>query len=208
MKKHTLYSFIMAFAMLFTFTGFTACGDDDPSDPTPPPSGNKITSGTLYILEGYMPSTFDWVDYKTSIEKAGDADNYVDVTTDGLVDSEHLNFVSGDAKAVLLASIRIAFVRFSPLFRVTSKAVTTFPASFTLKQQATVKAELTEKPDFGYGNIYMFVDNNGKAYTNNASTTYLQGVRTDKAQDYLNKNFNKSSTNITVSIDNNQVTIK
>lgn len=218
MKKHTFLSLLTAFAMLFAFVGFTACGDDDP-DPVPNPGGNtggntggstdaKISSGTLYVLEGYMPSTFEWVNFETSIEKKGDADNFVSVSADGLSTTGNLNFVTGDAKEVLLGAIKVAYVNYTPAFRVTSKKVNAFPASFTIKHKGTVKTELTEKPNFGYGDLYLFVDNNGKAYANHASAQSGQGIKIDRAQDYVTKVMDAYSNDVTVSVSNNQVTFK
>lgn len=216
MKKHTFLSLLMAFAMIFTFVGFTACGDDDPDpapNPGPNPGGNtdaKVTSGTLYVLEGYLASTFDWVNYQTSIEKDGNADNYVTVTADGLSSAENLNFVTGEAKAALDLAIKTTYgtVNYAPSFRVTSKTVSSFPTTFSIKHQGTVKEGLSEKQNFGYGEIYLFVDNNGKPYTASSKAQYGQGIKVDRAQEFVTRVLDAYSKNVTVSFNGDQVTVK
>lgn len=215
MKKHTFLSLLMAFAMIFSFVGFTACGDDDPDpapnpNPNPNPGTSKVTSGTLYVLEGYLASTFDWVNYQTSIEKEGAADNYVTVTADGLSSAENLNFVTGEAKEALKLAIKTTYstINYTPSFRVTSKTVSSFPTTFSIKHQGTVKEDLSEKPNFGYGEIYLFVDNNGKPYTSSSKAQYGQGIKVDRAQEFVTRVLGAYSKNVTVSFNGDQVTIK
>lgn len=215
MKKCKFYSFLMAFAMLFSFVGFTACGDDDPDpapnpNPNPNPGTTEITSGTLYILEGYLASAFDWVDIQTSIEKEGDADNYVTVTADGLTSADNLNFVTGEAKIALDAAVKSTFntVSYTPSFRVTSKKVSSFPTTFSIKHQGTLKGELSDKQNFGFGQVYLFVDNNGKPSYAGTSAQYGQNIHVDRAQDFVTRMFNAYSKNVTVSLDGDHVVIK
>lgn len=209
MKTLKFHSFLMAFAMLLSLVGFTACGDDDdvPAPAPNPDTSTNVTSGTLYILEGYMASAFDYANIETSIVKAGEADNFVSISAGDLLSADQVNIVSGDAEEVLKAEMEHAFLSFTPSFRVSSYKITSFPTTFSIKHKATVKGEQTEKRDFGYGEIYLFIDNNNKPHIASGQSRYGQGIRADKVQDGVNLILNSYNLNRTVSLNNGQVSI-
>lgn len=180
MKKSVFYSFLMAFAMIFSSALVASCGDDDP-DPTPAPTptptptpgedepgkddpAEEAKGGTFYYVEAFRPSALDWVDFKTSFVKKGEAENLVSPKTDELYSFDNLPIANEQAKEIIKDMNAISKNFTEPLYKVTTVAVTSYPVyfsathNFVLKEDATT--EETTRP-FWYRNIAIFVCDNG-----------------------------------------------
>lgn len=64
MKKKSLLTLIMAFAMASLCCLFTACSDDDNNDSTPQ---KTITSGTFYYLFAFNKDILQWSDFSLTL---------------------------------------------------------------------------------------------------------------------------------------------
>lgn len=214
MKKSVFYSFLMAFAMLFAFVGFTACGDDDPDpdptptptptpDPTPTPTPEANTC-TTYVVEGYLPSTFDWVTQSVSIEKADAAENYVEVNSDGLTTLDNLPI--DNAQAVELVNqyaANNAWFKNSTkdvVCRVTSLKLASFPVSYSIKHNLTVKEGVAESKSYAYWQTVVVVADNGQVSGGSiGKSAELNGIKVESLQKVLNNLVKDSyNTNFTI----------
>lgn len=193
MKKSVFYSFLMAFAMIFSCSLVASCGDDDP-DPAPNPGGGstaKITSGTIYYIEGYIPSIFDWVNVQTSVSKTDGEKNYVTLNKDELVSLDNVPLPS-TAKAYFKEICNSAEIQIpsNAIYRVTQIAVPS-PAtlSYTDYHKYSMKEGYveTEKQDFIAFRMFLFVGNEGSCFSSGLSYNKSQGIHVGKQAEYLNR---------------------
>ena len=187
MKKSVFYSFLMAFAMIFSCTLVASCGDDDP-DPTPTPTptptpgeeepgkddpAEEAKGGTFYYVEAFRPSALDWVDFKTSFVKKGEAENLVSPNKEELYSFDNLPIANEKAKEAIkdLKSTSKTFTE--PLYKVTTVAITTYPVTFSITHQFTpTDTNYEDTRLFWYRNIAIFVCDNGTVRT---SEGYFSG---------------------------------
>lgn len=64
MKKKSIFTVFVAFAMTSLCFLFTACSDDDNNDPTPQ---QPITSGTFYYLFAFNKDILQWSDFSLTL---------------------------------------------------------------------------------------------------------------------------------------------
>ena len=202
MKKSVFYSFLMAFAMIFSSALVASCGDDDP-DPTPAPNPTptpgedepgkddpsaKVPGGTIYYVEAFQTSALDWVDHQTSFVKTGEAANYVSPNKDELYTFEDLPIANEDAKA-RIKSLDSKSVNFTaPLYKVTTQAITTYPVDFTGFHKFTLKdgATITEgNRPYWYADIVLFVCDNGTVLTGPVYNSQMMSVPAGKEKSAL-----------------------
>lgn len=199
MKKSVFYSFLMAFAMIFSCTMVASCGDDDPD---PAPGGGdtgKTTSGTLYYVEGFNPELFDWVDVQTSVTKADTEANYVTVNKNDLTT---LSGVSLPQSALQQFNFQreIARIPDNTICRVVQIAIPSpTTVTYTAQRQFTIKEGYveTEKKDVKVWNTFVFVGNQGSCFVSSFSFTNGQGIIVGKQAEYLQKiSANKKSISL------------
>ena len=195
MKKSVFYSFLMAFAMIFSCSLVASCGDDDP-DPAPKPGGGgssttKITSGTIYYIEGYIPSIFDWVNVQTAVAKTDGEKDYVTLNKDELVSMDNVPLPS-TAKSYFKEICNSAEIQIpsNSICRVTQIAV---PSPATLSYTGYHKYSLkegyveTEKQDFIAFRMFIFVGNEGTCFASGLSYNKSQGIHVGKQAEFLSR---------------------
>lgn len=182
MKKSVFYSFLMAFAMIFSCAMVASCGDDDPDpapspNPTPTPTptptpgedepgkddpAEEAKGGTFYYVEAFRPSALDWVDFQTSFVKKGEAENFVAPNKDELYSFDNLPIANEEAKKIIKEMNSTSKNFTEPLYKVTTIAVTTYPVAFSITHKFTPTDTSYEgtRP-FWYREKAIFVCDNG-----------------------------------------------
>lgn len=181
MKKSVFYSFLMAFAMIFSCAMVASCGDDDP-DPAP-----KTTSGTIYYVEGYSPSIFDWVNVQTSVTTSDAEKDYVTVNKDNLIALSDISLPKS-AKDQFDLSCKLAQIQSTNICRVTTISVTSpVTVTYVAHRQFSLKEGYvpTEKQSFESWHTFCFVGSDGSCFVTNFSKTYLEGLKPEKQASYL-----------------------
>lgn len=193
MKKSVFYSLLMAFAMIFSCSLVASCGDDDP-DPAPNPGGGggsgtaKITSGTIYYIEGYIPSIFDWVNVQTSVSKTDGEKNYVTLNKDELVTLDNVPLPS-TAKGYFNEICKGMKIPSDMLCHVTPVAIpSATPVSYTGYHIYSLKEGYTptESKDFIAFRMFLFVGNEGSCFATSINYNKLK-VRADKQADLMTR---------------------
>lgn len=209
MKKINLFKMLMAMAVVLTLGVFAACGDDDP-DPTPTPTPTppaQATSCTLYYVEAFSSSDFNFADIKRAFYASGETENYTSITKDGC---SGLAGLSSEVSSLIQSTI----LRDKPqiandcVINVTPVTVNMFPKVFNVKYQFSVKSDYVPetKQNFGIYMGYLAVTNTGALTSMKGTSKYAQGIQVGKEANYLTTIAPSCTSTITVKKENGTIT--